>query len=143
MSAALLRWTWIGLAAVLAHGCVVGGADVGFDAGPSPYYGFDDYGLDYYEPPDVFYGGWGEGFDVAPYRAGREYHPGFRGEDFRGQGFRGEGFRGGGPGPRAFRGAPAGRAIPSLPGRGGGGFHGGGGARGGGGGARGGGGGRR
>jgi hypothetical protein len=118
MSDPRLRWAGIGLAALLAHGCVVAGppeVGVGVEAAGPP-----DYGPDYYEPPAV-YGGWGVGFDVAPYRGGRVYHP--------------VAHDGGHPAPHAFRAAPAGR-IPSIPSgpRGGSARGGGGGGRGGGGG---------
>jgi hypothetical protein len=76
----------IALAAVLVAGCVVGGG-----------YGYDGdvgLGVDYYEPYGGVYGGWGPGYNVAP----------FRGGDHRAVG-----------GAHAFRPAPAGRAIPSIP----------------------------
>lgn len=110
MSDALLRWaatgTAIGLAAILSYGCVV--AEGGYGGGPA-------YGLDYYEPYGIYYGGWGPGYEVAPFRPG-ERHPEMHG---------------GGPSPHAYRPAPASRAMPSIPtaprpgggGRGGGGGH--------------------
>ena len=116
MSGALLRSAAIALAAVLAQSCVVAPGPVGYEA-VAP-----GYGADYYEPP-VAYGGWGVGFDVAPYRRGdREHHPEFREREREGRDDRGGG--------RAFRAAPAGRPVPTIPP----------GARGGGGGPRGGGG---
>ncbi len=101
----------IGLFAVLASGCIVPGGGYGYDGGAS-------YGLDYYEPYGVAYGGWGPGYEVAP----------FRGGDHRG-------VARGGAAPHAFRAAPASRAMPSIPSRsrsGGGGGRGGGGRGGGG-----------
>ena len=96
-------------------GCVVGG---GYGGG----YAYDD---DYYYGPDVgVYGTWGPGYYVGPGHFHGAYAP-------RAQ-------RSGGHAP-AFRAAPAGHAVPSLPhgGGGGGGFHGGGGGGGHGGGGRG------
>jgi hypothetical protein len=81
---------------------------------PYPGYGYGNVavGADYYEPYGFDYGGWGPGYYVGPGRRG--------------------GFARGG-GPHAFRGAPAGRRMPSLPGGRGGGRggrgHGGGGGR--------------
>jgi hypothetical protein len=90
MSATIVRWSAIaavgGLFVALASGCVVGGG-----------YGYDGevgVGADYYEPYGAVYGGWGPGYNVAP----------FRGGDHRGGG-----------GGHAFRAAPAGRAMPSIP----------------------------
>ena len=87
----------IGLSAALPSGCV------------APGYGYDDggsVGVDYYEPYGADYGGWGSGYRVGPYRGGG-------------------GDRGGG-GSHAYRSAPAGRSMPSIPSRsrGGGGGHG-------------------
>jgi hypothetical protein len=123
MKGALLRWAALGLAAVLAHGCVLEGGGIAVGAAAP-------YGFDYYEPPGVFYGGWGPDYYVAP----------FRDHDHDRHFERGPAFREGRAGPRAFRAAPAGRAIPSIPtgprfgggARGGGGAHGGGAAHGGG-----------
>lgn len=99
----------MGLAAMGLSGCV--GPDGGYGYG----YG-GDLGADYYEPYGFAYGGWGHDYHVAPYRSGDH-------------GFAGGGFHG----PHAFRPAPAGRPMPSLPpGRGGGSAHGGGGHGGGG-----------
>ena len=104
MSAASLRWPAmalaVGLFAALPSGCVVPG-----DGG---------YGMDYYEPYGVDYGGWGSGYYVAPYGRG-DPHAG----------------RGGGGGQHAYRAAPASHSMPSIPsggrsggGRGGGGHRG-------------------
>jgi len=113
MSGARFRWAGIALAAVLAQSCVVAPGPVGVE-GVAP-----GYGVDYYDPPAV-YGGWGVGFDVAPYgRGDREHHPEFRGREGRDD-------RGG---ARGFRPAPAGRPVPTIPtGARGGGPRGGGGA---------------
>jgi hypothetical protein len=75
--------------------------------GPGGPYGGDDYVGGYYEPVGYDYGGWGGGYGyrVGPARGGE---------------------RGGGPGPHAFRPAPASRPTPSIPSRGGGGRGGGG-----------------
>ena len=121
MSGPLLRSAAIVLAAVLAQSCVVAPGEVGVAPG---------YDADYYDPPAV-YGGWGVGFDVAPYgRGDREHHPEFRGGDDRGRDDRG--------GSRGFRPAAAGRPVPTIPtgSRGGGGPRGGGGGGGHGGGGR-------
>jgi hypothetical protein len=85
----------IGLFTVLAAGCV----------GPGGGYGYGDgvaFGADYYEPAGVAYGGWGSGYQVAPYRGG----------DHRAGG-------GGGraPAAHAYRPAAASRAAPSIPSR--------------------------
>jgi hypothetical protein len=105
----------IGLSAVVLSGCA--GPDGGYAYGGDP-------GVDYYEPYGFAYGGWGHDYHVAPYHGS-------------GHGFAGGGFHG----AHAFRSAPAGHAMPSLPaGRGGGFAHGAGGP---GGGHAGGGGGRR
>ena len=104
----------VGTLMVLSAGCVlpVGGG-----------YGYDDgggIGAGYYEPYGVDYGGWGPGFQVAP---------------FRGGGHRSNGGGGHASAP-AYRSAPGSRSMPSLPSHGGGGRGGGGGggSRGGGGG---------
>jgi hypothetical protein len=112
MSGARLRSAAIALAAVLAHGCVVAPGEVGVEAAAP------GYGVDYYDPP-IAYGGWGVGYEVAPYRRGdREHRREFRGGEGRDD-------RGGG---RGFRPAPAGRPVPTIPtgARGGGGPRGGG-----------------
>lgn len=104
MSAARLRGLASALAivlpAALASGCVV--ADGGYAPG---------YGVGYYEPYSVSYGGWGPDYYVAPFRGGGHFAAGGHG------------------GPHFFRSAPNGRTIPTIPSapRGGGGFRGGGG----------------
>jgi len=98
----------IALSTAVVSGCAV-------PAGGPAYGG--GLGVDYYEPYGYGYGGWGPGYYVAP----------FRGGDHRFD--RGGGFS---QSAHAFRSAPAGRGMPSLPaggGRGGGGGHAGGGRR--------------
>jgi hypothetical protein len=109
MSAAISRRTAAAVAMVLlaigAAGCVAAGG--GYDTG---------VGLDYYEPSGGYYGGWGPGYHVGPFRDGRHF-------DHR---------VGGRPVAHAFHAAPASHSMPSIPsharggGRGGGGGHGGG-----------------
>jgi len=96
MNTLLSRWaaraSVIGLFAVLSSGCVVPGGGYGYDGGGG-------IGLGYYEPVGADYGGWGPGYQVAPYR----------GDDNRGG-------RGGGNAPsHAYRAAPASHAMPSIP----------------------------
>jgi hypothetical protein len=88
----------MGFVAVALSGCV----------GPDGGYGYGgDLGVDYYEPYGFAYGGWPRDYHVGP------YYP-------NGHGFAGAGFHG----QHAFRPAPAGHAMPSLPAeRGGGGGH--------------------
>jgi hypothetical protein len=97
MKISLLRGTAVsGLFTLLLSGCVVpvgggyedGGVSVGL-------------GVDYYEPYGAVYGGWGPGYRVAPYRGG-DYH-----QD-----------RGSRPVSHAYRPAPEGHSMPSLPSRG-------------------------
>jgi hypothetical protein len=94
----------VGLSTVLSSGCAVTGGGYGYDEG--------GYGVGYYEPIGVDYGGWGSGYRVAPNRGGG---------DRRADG------GGGRSAPHAYRSAPASHAMPSLPsssrggGRGGGG----------------------
>ena len=82
---------------VLLSGCVIGGGG---------YYGDGGIGVGYYEPYGVEYGGWGHGYQVAPFRGGDDHH---RDGDYRSTG-------GGGQVPaRAYKAAPASRPIPSIP----------------------------
>ncbi len=89
------RWSAIvslfGLLALVSSGCVgsVGG------------YGYDGYGVDYYEPYGADYGGWGPGYRVGPVRGG-DHRPD-----------RGPGRSAG----HAYRSAPASHAMPSIPSR--------------------------
>ena len=79
---------------VILSGCVVaGGGGYGYDDGVG-------IGAGYYEPYGVDnYGGWGHGYEVAP----------FRGGDHRSTG-------GGDRAPaHAYRSAPASRSMPSIP----------------------------
>ncbi len=90
----------LALVTVLLCGCVatVGGYGYGEGAAIVP---------DYYEPYGAVYGGWAPEYYVAPFRGGdRRFE---RGEERRA----GRNER---PSPtRAYRGAPASRAIPSIP----------------------------
>lgn len=81
-----------GLFSLLTASCVVPGG--GFGYGPST-----GFGLGYYEPTGVNYGGWGGGYYVGPVHGGPVY--GYHG--------------GGGAQPHAFRAAPASRPVPSIP----------------------------
>ncbi len=87
---------------VLLSGCILGGG------------GYYDGG-GYYEPSGVVYGGWGPGYQVAPFRGGDHRPPD----------------RGGHASARAYRPAPASHSMPTIPSQsrsgGGGGSHGGGG----------------
>jgi hypothetical protein len=95
MSAVRSCWPAIGLVALLAAGCIAPG---GYGSpGVAP-------GYDYYEPYGNYYGGWGPGFAVGPFRD--------RGHDHDHDH---DGGRGGGASHHAFRAAPAGRATPSIP----------------------------
>jgi hypothetical protein len=95
----------LGLALLVGVGaCAVTGVGVGYD-------GEADYVGGFYEPYGYEYGGWGRGYRVGPPRGG-EYR---RGPE-----------EGHGPGAgRPYHAAPAGRPMPSMPGRsrGGGGHH--------------------
>jgi hypothetical protein len=89
-------------ALALLAGCAVsgGGVGVGVDASVG-------YDAGYYEPYGYEYGGWGAGYAVAPWRGDhgrrddhpRDNHPADRGHT------------------PAYRPAPAGRSMPSLPSR--------------------------
>jgi hypothetical protein len=84
----------LGLTVVLSSSCAVGvgGYGDGYDDGVS-------IGVDYYAPFGIDYGGWGPGYRVGPYRGGENRSD-----------------RGGGrSSPRAFRPAPAGHVVPSIP----------------------------
>ena len=98
MNILLVRWSAIafviGLFTALSSGCVVPGDGYGYDARVG-------IGLDYYEPYGAFYGGWGPGYNVGPYRdGGHRPGPG-----------------GGHPPPHAYRSAPESQSMPSLPSR--------------------------
>jgi hypothetical protein len=105
VSALILRWpaaaVMAGMVLVFVAGCVAGG----------PGYGDDGFGVGYYEPYGVDYGGWDGGYRVGPVHGDR-FHRDVGGVR---------------PGPHAYRAAPASRPMPSLPSRG----RGGGGSRGG------------
>jgi hypothetical protein len=92
-------WTLLTLGLLLAGlcACVAGGYGYGGGVG---------YDAGFYEPYGYEYGGWGPGYFVGPARDGGRGH--------------------GAPRSGGYRGAPAGRATPSIPS----GARGGGGARG-------------
>jgi hypothetical protein len=98
VKAHLFRWPTsilvIGLFSLLACGCAV--PDGGFvsDQGVG-------FGLSYYEPYGIRYGGWGAGYYVGPTRRGAVYRA-----------------NSGWAGRHAYRPAPAFRTMPSLPPRG-------------------------
>ena len=101
MKASLLRRSAFLLSAVtwtfLSAGCIM--SDGGYDNGGA-------VGVDYYESYGVDYGGWGPGYQVAPYRGGG-HRP--EGGEHRPSGA--DGHQGG----HAYRPAPASRSLPSLP----------------------------
>ena len=96
MNILFLRWLVrafvIGTLTVLSAGCVLSDGGYGYDDGGG-------VGAAYYEPYGVEYGGWGPGYQVAP----------FRGGDHRSRGGVGH------ASAHAFRPAPASRPMPSLP----------------------------
>ena len=79
---------------VILSGCVVAGGGYGYDDSV-------EVGVGYYEPYGVYYGGWGPGYEVAPFHGGdhRRFHE-----------------EGHAP-AHAYRSAPASRFIPSIPSR--------------------------
>lgn len=100
-----LRWPVAVLLIAISGGCAVSDGGYGYDGGYGSNVGI---GVGYYEPFGGDYGGWGPGYNVAP----------FRGGDHRDGGFD----RRGGQSPQhAFRSAPASHSMPSIPSRGGGG----------------------
>ena len=96
MKTFFLRWSAFTVAAVawtfLSAGCIMSDGGYGYDGGGA-------VGVGYYEPFGMDYGGWGPGYQVAPYRGGR----------------REGGERRSGGGGHAYRSAPASRSMPSLP----------------------------
>ncbi len=94
MTARVFRWSAIlmiaGLVPLAMSGCVVPGGGYGYGPG---------FGLGYYEPAGVAYGGWGPGYNVGPVRAGQ-------GTPYQG---------GQHPPPRGYQPPPASRPIPSIP----------------------------
>jgi hypothetical protein len=68
----LSRWSAtafvVGLFGFLLSGCVAPGAGYGYDSSAG-------YGVGYYQPYGVNYGGWGSGYQVAPYYRGGAYYP--------------------------------------------------------------------
>ena len=113
MTTLFLRRAAFTLAAVtwafLASGCILsdGGPGYGYDGGGA-------VGVGYYEDYGVDYGGWGPGYQVAPFRGDDHRHDG--GEHRPDGGHRPEG--GGRPGGHSYHPAPASRSMPSLPSRG-------------------------
>jgi hypothetical protein len=89
----LSRWSArafvVGTLTVLSSGCAVVGGGYGYGDGGG-------IGAAYYEPYGVDYGGWGGGYQVAPYRGGGRRATG-------------------GGGQHAYRSAPASHAMPSIP----------------------------
>ena len=102
MKTSYVRWSAFTLAAVtwslLSAGCIMSDGGYGYDDGGA-------IGVGYYESYGVDYGGWGPGYNVAPYRGGPH----------REGGERRRGDPGGGRGGHAYRSAPASRSMPSLP----------------------------
>ena len=101
MNIILLRWLrWLALAFVLCtlkfllYGCIFPGGGYGYD-------GYNDGGIGaaYYEPFGFDYGGWGPGYQVAPYRGG-DHRPVSVGTHAS---------------ARAYRSAPASHSMPSIP----------------------------
>jgi hypothetical protein len=99
MNILLLRWLrWLAHAfalctlMVMLSGCFFPGGGYGYDDGGG-------IGATYYEPSGFDYGGWGHGYQVAPFRGG-DHHP-----------------TGGGShtSTRAYRSAPASHSMPSIP----------------------------
>ena len=103
MKIILLRWLTLVFVVltlmVLLSGCVVTGGGYGYSDGGG-------IGAAYYESSGVEYGGWGPGYQVAPFRDGDHR---LRSGDRRQTS--GDG-RASAP---AYRPAPASRAMPSIP----------------------------
>jgi hypothetical protein len=98
MNILILRWLrWLAVAfvlctlTVLLYGCIL----------PPGGYEYDNSGIEpnYYEPYGFDYGGWGHGYQVAP----------FRGGDHRPTG------GGGHASGRTYRSAPVSHSMPSIP----------------------------
>lgn len=70
MKARALRWSAtvlvVGLFSLLASGCVVPGGGYGYHENVG-------FGVGYYEPAGVRYGGWSNGYAVGPVRGGQSY----------------------------------------------------------------------
>jgi hypothetical protein len=94
----LLRWLAIAFMVwtltVLLSGCFFPGGGYGYDDGGG-------IGAAYYGPPGYDYGGWGHGYQVAPFRRGD--HRTISG--------------GGRSSARAYKSAPASHSMPSIPSR--------------------------
>lgn len=99
----ILRLSCLGLTfvvlTILFSGCVI-------TDGGDGYYDGGDIGVTYYEPSGVIYGGWGPGYEVAPFRGSEHRHE----VEHRAT-------REGGHAARAYRSAPASHSIPSIPSR--------------------------
>jgi hypothetical protein len=99
----LLRWLALVFVVltltVLLSGCVVTGGGYGYPDGGG-------IGAVYYESPGIEYGGWGAGYQVAPFRDGDHR---LRSGDRR------QTSGGGRASTPAYRPAPASRAMPSIP----------------------------
>ena len=102
MNILILRWLrWLALAFVL---CTLTALLSGCILPPGGGYGYDDgggYGAAYYEPFGFDYGGWGHGYQVAPFRGGEHRQTA----------------GGGHTAVRAFKPAAASHSAPSIPSR--------------------------
>ena len=108
--ARVLKTSALAVAMTCGAGFLTGCADGGGYYGPDVDVGV---GFGYYDSPG-YYGGWGRGYRVGPWRGDH------RGDDHRGYS--------GHSTTHSYRAAPAGRSAPSIPSRGhsgGGGGHGG------------------
>ena len=96
MKIILLRWLALVFVVltltVLLSGCVLTGGGYGYNDGGG-------IGAAYYESPGVEYGGWGPGYQVAPFRGGDRHQTS----------------GGGHTSTRAYRSAPASHSMPSIP----------------------------
>jgi hypothetical protein len=90
-----LAFVGLTLTVILSSCIVAGGGGYGYDDGVG-------IGAGYYEPYGVDYGGWGHGYEVAPFRGG-DHRP------TRGDGDHAP--------AHAYRSAPASRSMPSIPSR--------------------------
>jgi hypothetical protein len=101
MNILILRWLrWLAFAFVLCtlmfllSSCFIPVGGYGYEEGGG-------MGAGYYEPSGFEYGGWGHGYQVAPFRGG-EHRPTIGG---------GHTFT------RAYKSAPASHSMPSIPSR--------------------------
>lgn len=90
----------IALFAALSSSCAVegGGGGYGYDGGDV------GIGIGYYEPYGNYYGGWGSGYRVGPYRGGDHRNDGHHDDHGHGR-----------PPQHSYRSAPASRSMPSIP----------------------------